>query len=268
MIDYSDFCTPPLWALFLYLFEPSVKSRCARATFFQPSSTPTYPAKTSFPTHPLTHFLTISHIYHIPLSIMSHTTPSEADIVRTLSDLKLSTKTPQKPKSKPKSAPVADSWDDDDLSGSDTETETETTSSLSRPTSKDAASSKLSPINTASSEEPPNPPPPTPASPTPFDFPDNTPYAAAKGRGLSIDAGRTARGADSSPARRPEKTTAVAGRLIAGALGVRAPKRTEEEREYDKAMREKERKRRDEERNREKLEKERAAERARAVWED
>lgn len=69
-------------------------------------------------------------------------------------------------------------------------------------------------------------------------------------------------------AKRPEKTTAVAGRLIAGALGVRAPKRTEEEREFDKAMREKERKRRDEERNREKVEKEKAAERARAVWED
>lgn len=71
-----------------------------------------------------------------------------------------------------------------------------------------------------------------------------------------------------SPAKRPEKTTAVAGRLIAGALGVRAPKRTEEEREYDKAMREKERKRREEERNREKKEKEEVEERKRSVWED
>lgn len=193
---------------------------------------------------------------------MSHTTPSEADIARTLSDLKLSSKAPQKPKAKPKSAPVADSWDED-LSGSDTETETET-SSLSRATSKDTAS-KLSPINTASSDEPPNPPPPTPASPTPFEFPDNTPYAQQ--RNVAIEGNRARGGAD-SPQRRPEKTTAVAGRLIAGALGVRPPKRTEEEREFDKAMREKERKRREDERNREKLDKEKAAERARSVWED
>jgi hypothetical protein len=68
--------------------------------------------------------------------------------------------------------------------------------------------------------------------------------------------------------KRPEKTTAVAGRLIAGALGVRAPRRTEEEREYDKAMREKERKRRNEEKEKERLDKERAEERRRAVWED
>lgn len=81
-----------------------------------------------------------------------------------------------------------------------------------------------------------------------------------RGRGASGSAG----GLD----KRPEKTTAVAGRMIAGALGVRAPKRTDEEREYDRLMREKERKRRDEERNREKAEKQAAEERKRAVWED
>jgi len=60
----------------------------------------------------------------------------------------------------------------------------------------------------------------------------------------------------------------VAGRLIAGALGVRAPKRTEDEREYDKAMREKERRRRTEEKERERREKEETEARKKAVWDD
>lgn len=68
--------------------------------------------------------------------------------------------------------------------------------------------------------------------------------------------------------KRPEKTTAVAGRLIAGALGVRAPKRTDEEREFDRAMREKERKRRNEEREREKRETEEREARKKAIWDD
>jgi hypothetical protein len=55
---------------------------------------------------------------------------------------------------------------------------------------------------------------------------------------------------------RPEKTTAVAGRLIAGALGIQAPKRTDEEKEYDRVMREKKRKRRTEQKEREAREKE------------
>ncbi|KAF2265829.1 hypothetical protein CC78DRAFT_177031 [Lojkania enalia] len=186
----------------------------------------------------------------------SHTTPSEAEVADTLSHLKLSTKSPQKPKTKPKSAPVAESWDDE-LSGSDTETE-ETSSSSAR--------DGLSPISTKPSYDAPNPPPPTPASPTPFDFPDSVPFAQRSAQ-ASREGSRPGSGT-TSPARRPEKTTAVAGRLIAGALGVRAPKRTEEEREYDKAMREKERRRRDEEKNRERVEKELAEERKRAVWED
>jgi hypothetical protein len=63
---------------------------------------------------------------------------------------------------------------------------------------------------------------------------------------------------------RPEKTTAVAGRMIAGALGVRAPKKTEEQRAYDKAVLEKERRRRDAERG----ERERREEEARKARED
>lgn len=68
--------------------------------------------------------------------------------------------------------------------------------------------------------------------------------------------------------KRPEKTTAVAGRLIAGALGVRAPRRTEEEREYERAVRERERKRRTEEKERERREEEQREARKKAVWDD
>lgn len=186
-------------------------------------------------------------------------------MANTLSHLKLSPKAPQRTAAKPKSAPVAESWDDGLSSGSDTETEnSDLTSSLSRSSTKERDS--LSPISTANSADPPNPPPPTPASPTPFDFPDSVPYGAGGGLG----SGTHSRGGSGthSPARRPDKTTAVAGRLIAGALGVRAPKRSEEEREYDKAMREKERKRKEEERKKEQKEKQAAEERKRAVWED
>lgn len=178
------------------------------------------------------------------------------EIAKTLSQLKLSTTVPQKPLHKPKSKPVADSWDLES-SGSDTETETGTGTSP-------APLSTSSSITTANDELPPHPPPPTPASPTPFDFPDNSPYGAGRSR---LDSGVSA----SDPARldkRPEKTTAVAGRLIAGALGVRAPRRTEEEREFDRAMREKERKRRSEEKEREKRETAEREARKKAVWDD
>lgn len=67
---------------------------------------------------------------------------------------------------------------------------------------------------------------------------------------------------------RPEKTTATAARIIAGALGVKAPKRTDEQRQYDKAAREKELKRR--QREKEELERTKRDREAaiRAAWED
>lgn len=174
------------------------------------------------------------------------------DIASTLTHLKLSTKNPNKTANKPKSKPVADSWDEE-LSGSDTETE-ETPAGASQRDS-------LAPISTVSSlDNPPHPPPPTPASPTPFEYPDNTPYLGSRSRGDS--------GAGRSLDKRPEKTTAVAGRLIAGALGVRAPKRTDEEREYDRAMKEKERKRRTEEKERVQREAEATEARKKAVWDE
>jgi len=59
-----------------------------------------------------------------------------------------------------------------------------------------------------------------------------------------------------------------ASRLIAGALGVRAPKRTEEQKQYDKAVREKEQKRRDKEKEDKKREEEEKTKARAAVWDD
>lgn len=126
--------------------------------------------------------------------------------------------------SKPKKAsePVADSWEDEaDLSGSDREE--------TNPCDEDSPT-VLSP--TLSTEGPLDPPP-TPISPQ-----TSNPWG---GRSASP-------AAQGGPARRPEKQTAVAGRLIAGALGIRAPKRTEEQRAYDRSVKEQEIRRRNRER--------------------
>ena len=55
--------------------------------------------------------------------------------------------------------------------------------------------------------------------------------------------------------------------MIAGALGVRAPKKTEEARAYEKAMKEKELKRREQEREAVKKEEEEKRRAREAVWE-
>ena len=90
--------------------------------------------------------------------------------------------------------------------------------------------------------------------------------AGNSGRGSRSGSGNNS--GTASPTRRPEKTTAVAGRLIAGALGVRAPKRSEEEREFDRVTREREKRAREERRERERREAEEAERRKKAVWED
>jgi hypothetical protein len=63
---------------------------------------------------------------------------------------------------------------------------------------------------------------------------------------------------------RPEKSTAAAARMIAAGLGVRPPKKTEEMKRYERAIREKEGKRQDQA----KEEKKEAEEAKRAIWED
>lgn len=134
------------------------------------------------------------------------------------------TSTP-KPKPKPtKKAKevVADSWEDEaDLSDDE-------------PVSA-ASPSLLSPTLSA---EGPLDPPPTPISP----------QTSQTWGAVRVDSPVGGRPSSSGPAKRPEKQTAVAGRLIAGALGIRAPKRTEEQRAYDRAVKEQEIKRRNRER--------------------
>ena len=63
---------------------------------------------------------------------------------------------------------------------------------------------------------------------------------------------------------RPDKTAATASRLIAAGLGQRAPRRTEEQRKYDAAARDRLRKGKEEQKQREEEEKRAKA----SVWDD
>ena len=130
--------------------------------------------------------------------------------------------------------PVVDSWDDESLSSSDTEAESSTTTAKDKPI--------------------PNAPPPTPitasASPTWETRPDSSVASARFPLTSTLD--RRA----AQERKRPEKSTAVAGRLIAGALGVKPPKKTEAQRAYERAIKEQEIKRK----NREKAETEKGRE--------
>lgn len=141
---------------------------------------------------------------------------------------------------------VVDSWEDDDLSSP---------SDYGSQTPIEAPGPSLKPIT--SLEQVPNPPPPTPKAENGYvDWgPANAfgggrplPYSVTSPSGPRTDANRDRR--------RPEKTTATANRMIAASLGLKAPKKTEEQRQYERAMKEQEIKRR----NREREEKEREQE--------
>ncbi len=115
------------------------------------------------------------------------------------------------------------------------------------------------------SNDGPAPPPPTPVSPQnadPFSRRWEGDHVIESGRPTPRNPG-TAR--DSSETR-PEKTTSTANRMIAGALGIKAPKKTEEQKQYDNALKEAEIKRKireKEQREREILEDEKIKA---AVW--
>ncbi|KAI4729229.1 hypothetical protein E4T49_03018 [Aureobasidium sp. EXF-10728] len=87
-------------------------------------------------------------------------------------------------------------------------------------------------------------------------------------RSITPPSRSTTPSSSTSSDRRPEKTNAVAHRLIAGALGVKVPRRTEEQRAYDKAMREQEKRKRDQEREAKKKAEEDAARAKAAIWDD
>lgn len=147
---------------------------------------------------------------------------------------------------KPPKKPVADSWEDEATSDDDDEESFSQGNAAPSP-------SILSPTLSA---EGPLDPPPTPISPQ-----TSNPWSAA-GRSSSPATGQR------DPNRRPEKQTAVAGRLIAGALGIRAPKRTEEQRAYDRSVKEQEIKRRNREREEQAKAKEEEERLKASVWTD
>jgi len=170
-----------------------------------------------------------------------------------MNSLSLKTIPSSRPTSSAKHQQIAESWDAAD---SDDE------SSLM--TSKPTVVSGSRPPPQLSDY--PSAPPPTPVAPQQW---QNT-GSPFQGIDFNKDSGsrvarRRAESGDSAGAR-PEKTNAVAGRLIAGALGVKAPRRTEDQRAYDKAMKEKETKRRDNEREQKKLDEERRVKAKRDIW--
>jgi len=127
----------------------------------------------------------------------------------------------------------------------------------------------------------PSPPPPTPASPTVSTkaTASNSPYQTKPPYGMngSVDGTSTGAGRSSTPTgrsgagepdKRPEKTTSTAARLIAAGLGQRAPRRTEEERKYDQAMRVQEKKKRDAAKAEEQRKKDELEKAKKSIWED
>ena len=145
---------------------------------------------------------------------------------------------------------LSDSWDD---AAEDSPSETEKHADLA---------------TTPVARSHPSAPPPTPMSPR---FASKSSAAAATHLD-ALDPSRYHPKSSLSPSAedqaRPEKTTATASRMIAAGLGVKTPKRSEEQKDYDRAVRENERRRREKERNeKKKIEEDR--ERARAqMWDD
>ncbi|KAG9504659.1 hypothetical protein J7337_004634 [Fusarium musae] len=131
---------------------------------------------------------------------------------------------------------VADSWEDSD---SDSEAEPEAESESNKPT----------PTAT------PAPPPLTPMSP-------------AGGLPWESPSGSSGRRAGADPDKRPEKTDAVARRMIAAGLGLKAPKQTEEQRAYQRSVREQEKKRREQEKEEEKKRQADVEKAKAAIWDD
>lgn len=140
----------------------------------------------------------------------------------------------------PNKSAVADSWEDDISSGEDTEKE---------PARR--------------GEDIPAAPPPTPVSPT-----KPASWSETDSTGIYSSAQTSHGDSTHRPSTRPEKQTAVAGRLIAGALGVRAPKKTDEQKAYDLAMKEKEAKRRNRERESQARAKQDAERAKAAMWDE
>ncbi|KAF2154891.1 hypothetical protein K461DRAFT_103907 [Myriangium duriaei CBS 260.36] len=186
----------------------------------------------------------------------------ESSLSDSISTLQISEpSTPPRRKGKPPAAEVADSWEDDLASDSEQD-----------PSGTTSSSQSASGLLPTQSKDLPEVPPPTPAGgvartpTTDWSRAESKFEAFSEQEGLSY--GRSGNGRGAGDDKRPEKSTAVASRLIAAGLGVRAPRRTEEQREYDRAIRAQERKKKEKEAEEEKRRKEESERAKRAMWED
>lgn len=169
---------------------------------------------------------------------------------------------PAAPRSKPagKKEEVIESWEDDDLPSP--------VEDISNTDTPDGEGSSLKPVE--SGDPALKPPPPTPISPGNgehlIDWSPAGVLGGGRPRAYTPPTSSIPQSGSDRERRRPEKTTATASRLIAAGLGMKAPKKTEEQKQYDQAVREQEIRRR----NKDKEEKERereADEKAKAaVW--
>lgn len=191
-------------------------------------------------------------------------------IASTISKLSISSAKQAAPSKKSKE-PVADSWEDEDVSDDEAAAAEEEEQGQSKDADADADAAGTS---TPSSLATPAVPPPTPASPLGYESPHEWASLASQSQSqsqspMATTASASGTGSGSgTPARRPEKTDAVARRLIAAGLGIKAPRQTEEQRAYQRSVREQEKKRREEakaEEERRRAEEEKAK---MAVWED
>lgn len=212
------------------------------------------------------------HLHYRPLLRAMASKTASADIASRVSKLSLKTSPASagarsSKVEKTKKAPaVADSWEDEDVSSpsegsSDKEDHASGHSASDDERDQDRTTSRSSgQAGTAA-------PPPTPMSPT---YGSKHPFPPATSSGDSFDSPYAVDvNRDSAlEKKRPEKTDAVARRMIASALGVKVPRMTDEQKKYDQAMREKERRRREEEKALQKKREEEALKAKQAVWED
>ncbi|KAL2208720.1 hypothetical protein CC79DRAFT_1320300 [Sarocladium strictum] len=151
------------------------------------------------------------------------------DVRSSLKNLTISPNTTAKSKAKSKQD-LADSWEDEDVSDGEPE---ESRSSLAGTSA----------------------PPPTPINPN-------------YNHDLEPSSTTPRRGDDSLGDRRPEKTDAVARRMIAAGLGLKAPKQTEEQKAYQKSIREQEKRKKEQEKLEEQRRQEETAKAKAAMWDD
>jgi len=142
---------------------------------------------------------------------------------------------------------------------------------------EDEGSGSATPVRPTSSSDYPGAPPPTPSSPsyTSGKTPKGLPYQTFPPFGMES----TTKSPEHSPVtrfggdgaddqRRPDKSTAVASRLIAAGIGQKAPRRTKEQREYDQAMKVQEKKKRDQAKSEEERRRGEVERAKQAMWDD